>query len=234
MKYKVMIGAAALAAALATPAYAQDLSGFRVEARGGWNQSSTSMSLPNPDFDEDEDESEEFLTADETKSDLAFGAEIGYDFQIPYGPVLGVYAGLDFGGGDVCAELIEDDQACAGIDRTITAGVRVGLPLSESAMIFVKGGYSNGQFEATYDPDLTDNDDDEPGDTFAFNEDLGGWHAGGGIEFGLTGPLYAKLEYTFTSYGSQEYRPEGADEDSDALEIGTDRHLVVAGIGLRF
>ncbi|OYW44872.1 MAG: hypothetical protein B7Z08_06865 [Sphingomonadales bacterium 32-68-7] len=237
MKYKLMIAAAAMGAvvALSAPAYAQDLSGFRIEARGGWNQSSTDLSLPNPDYDEDNDEPiDEFLTASETESDIAYGAEIGYDFQIPYGPVLGVYAGVDFAGGETCAELIEDDLACAGIDRTITLGARAGLPLGETSMIFVKGGYSNGKFAATYDEDVTDNDDADAGDIFEFDEDLGGWHAGGGLEFGLTRRLYAKLEYTYTSYGSQEYRPDGADEDSDALEIGTDRHLVVAGVGLRF
>lgn len=237
MKYKLMIAPFAIGAAagLAMPAHAQDLSGFRVEARGGWNQSSVDMSIPNPDYDEDdEDPVDEFLTASRDKSDFSYGAEVGYDFQIPYGPVLGLYAGIDFAGGRMCAELIEDDEACAGLDRTITVGARAGLPLGETSMVFVKGGYSNGEFDLTYDPDLTDNDDDEPGDTFAFSESLDGWHAGGGFEFGLTRRLYAKVEYTYTKFGSQSYRPAGADEDSPAIEVGTDRHLVVAGIGLRF
>ena len=52
MKYPVLIAGAV--AALASPAYAQDLSGFRIEGRAAWEQVGADTSLPNPDDDEDE------------------------------------------------------------------------------------------------------------------------------------------------------------------------------------
>lgn len=231
MKYKLVIAAALVAAS--APAYAQDVSGLRIEGRASWDRSGSNFTFPNPDYDEDDEDSAEFLTGSDKRSEVTFGGELGYDVQIGTSFVLGAYAGADFSSGSACAELVEDDLACSGLDRTLTVGARAGVPLGRSSLIYVKGGYSNGKLDVAYDPDLTDNDDDEPGDVFDFSETLSGYHAGGGIEVGITPRVYVKAEYLYTDYGSRDFRIGTAATDP-MLTVGTDRHQVFAGIGLRF
>lgn len=231
MKYQVMI-ATALAGLVAVPGHAQDLSGFRAEARLGWEQVGTKATLPNPDEDEDVD-GDEVLVASDHGSDPSYGIELGYDAQIGSSFVLGGYVGADLSDTATCAGLIEDDLACAELKRTFTVGLRAGVPVGKAALVYVKGGYSNGKFRTTYDADVTDNDDDEPGEIAHFSETEGGYHIGGGVELGLTQSLYAKLEYVYTDYGSRSYLLGDA-ADAPALKASSDRHQVVAGIGLRF
>ena len=230
MKYHLMIAAAV--AGLSAPAYAQDVSGFRIEARAGWEQAGANATLPTPDDDE-EVEGDEFLTASENDSGLTYGVEVGYDVQVGSSFVIGAYAGADLSDSESCVELIEDDLACAGLERTFTAGVRAGVPLGETSLVYVKGGYSNGKFDATYDADVTDNEDEEPGAIASFSESQGGYHLGGGLELGLSQNLYAKLEYVYTDYGNRSYLL-GDGEDDPALDVGFDRHQALVGIGLRF
>lgn len=227
MKYPLLL--AAIAAGAATPTFAQDLSGIRVEGRIGWEQVGADARYPNPDEDEDED-GDEFLTGSEKDSALTYGAELGYDVQLG-GVVLGAYAGADMSDSGSCGEVLGDDAACASLDRTFTLGVRAGVPLGESALLYAKGGYSNGKFEASYDSDVTDNDEDEPGEILEFSDKQDGYHVGGGIEVGLTSNVYAKLEYLYTDFGSSTFI---LDEDEPGLDLGSDRHQAVVGIGVRF
>ena len=232
MKYQAIIAAAA-AGLLATPALAQDVSGFRVEGRIAWEQVGTKATLPNPDEDEDVD-GDEFLTASDEDSAPAFGIELGYDAQLGSSFVLGGYVGADLSDADMCAELIEDDLACTSLKRSFTAGARAGLALGESSLVYVKGGYTNGKFKAAYDADVTDNDDDEAGAIERFSGSDDGYHVGGGVELGLTESLYAKLEYVYTDFGRRTYRLEDMAAGDPGLDARSDRHQVVAGIGLRF
>ena len=229
MKYPLLIAAAL--AGLSAPAYAQDFSGFRIEGRLGWEQAGAEASFPNPDEDEAE-EGDEFLSTSENDSALTYGVELGYDVQLGAGLVLGAYAGADLSDNEVCSELMGDDLACAGLERTFTIGARAGVPLGETSLLFVKGGYSNGKFDADYDGDVTDNDDEEPGEIERFSEKRGGYHLGGGLELGLTRRLYAKAEYVYTNFGSRSYLL--GDPDEPGLDVSADRHQVMGGIGLRF
>jgi outer membrane immunogenic protein len=232
MKYPVLIAAAL--AATASPAFAQDLSGFRIEGRAAWEQVGADTSINNPDFDEDdEDSGPEFLTASDDDSGIAYGIELGYDVQIGTGLVIGAYAGADLSDSRACTEMVEDDMTCSDLERTFTVGARAGVPLGRSSLIYVKGGYSNGKFDVAYDPDVTDNDDDEPGETYAFSKSRGGFHAGAGVEVGLTSALYGKLEYVYTDYGSGSFIV-GDEDDDPVLGTSSDRHQVGVGIGLRF
>lgn len=232
MKYQVMI-ATAMAGLLAVPAHAQDLSGFRLEGRFGWEQVGTSASLPNPDEDEDED-GDELLVASDKGSNPSFGVELGYDVQIGSSLVLGGYAGADLSNTEMCAELIEDDLACTELERTFTLGLRAGVPLGETSLIYLKGGYSNGKFATSYNADVTDDDEDDAVANEEFSGSQGGFHVGGGLELGLTESLYAKLEYVYTDYGSRPHLLEDMDDDAPGLKLSSDRHQVIAGIGLRF
>lgn len=231
MKYVVLMGA--LAAVAAVPAQAQDFSGFRIEARGGWDQVDVKASYPNPDDDEDE-EGDEFLTASGDDSSVSYGIELGYDVQFGGGMVLGPYAGLDYSDGRNCAELIGEDLTCAELGRNFTIGARAGIPLGESLLLYAKGGYSNGKFEASYDSDVTDNDDDEPGAIEEFKESFDGYHVGGGAELALASGIYAKVEYVYTDYGNRSYLLADGDPGDPALSVDPGRHQALVGLGIRF
>lgn len=230
MKVIVLIGAAGLALA-STSAYAQDVSGFRVEGRVGWETGSVDAAIPNPDDDEDE-EGDEFLLASADDDRPSYGAEIGYDAQIGRSFVVGAYVGADFSSNSMCSELVEDDLACGELDRTFTVGLRAGVPIGENSLIYAKGGYSNGKFKASYDPDVTDNDDEEPGEVARFSDTRDGYHAGAGVEVGISSSVYAKLEYTYTDFGEGSYLLD--EEDEVAFDMSTDRHQVLLGLGVRF
>jgi outer membrane immunogenic protein len=232
MKYQVMI-AAAVTGLLAAPAHAEDLAGFRIEGRLGWEQVGSTAALPNPDEDEDEDGDELLISSDEA-SDPSFGVELGYDLQLGSSFVIGAYAGADLSNTEMCAEVIEDDLACTELERTFTLGARAGIPVAETALIYVKGGYSNGKFATTYNADVTDDDDEDAVANEEFSGSADGFHLGGGVELGLTRSLYAKLEYVFTDYGSRSHLLDDMEDDEPGLHLSSDRHQVIAGIGLRF
>lgn len=227
----LFLGSAAVLSLASTSAYAQDLSGFRIEGRLGWEQADAEAILPNPDDDEDED-GDEFLAGAADDSGVAYGVEIGYDAQLGDSFVVGAYAGADFSDSAICSELVEDDLACAEFGRTLTLGVRAGVPIGRSSLIYAKGGYSNGKLEASYDPDITDNDEDEPGEIARFSETRDGYHAGAGVEVGFSSNIYAKLEYVYTDFGDGSFLLD--EEDETALDVTSDRHQVLVGIGFRF
>lgn len=230
MKAIFLIGAAALGL-VGTSAQAQDVSGFRIEGRLGWEQAGAEAVLANPEDDEDET-GDEFLVGKDDEDGAAYGVEVGYDMQIGDSFVVGAYGGVDLSDSNICSELVEDDLACAELGRTFTAGVRAGVPIGKNSLIYAKGGYSNGKLDLTYDPDVTDNDDEEPGEIAAFSEKRDGYHLGAGAEVGITSSIYAKLEYVYTDYGSDSYLLD--EEEEASVDVQSDRHQVLVGLGLRF
>lgn len=160
---KTVIFAAAAAVVLsATPAFAQDDSfvGPRAEVIAGYDAIKTnSNDLGTPDG---------FL----------YGFGLGYDVRVS-GAVLGLEAEysdstakLNLGGGDSV------DAA-----RDLYVGARAGLPLGDTALVYVKAGYTNGRIEA--------------GSVFA---DSDGVRVGGGVEYKLGANLFLKGEYRYSNY----------------------------------
>ena len=143
MKAIILIGAAALGLA-STSAQAQDLSGFRIEGRVGWDQTGVKAAVPNPDEDEDET-GDEFLVASEDDDGVIYGVELGYDAQIGDNFVVGAYGGLDFSDTSICSELIEDDLASLGFGlmrlsgRTVAIkSIPTDLPPDEARNLFAE------------------------------------------------------------------------------------------------
>ncbi len=64
--------------------------------------------------------------------------------------------------------------------------------------------------------------------------DADGWRVGAGGELALSNNLFAKLEYRYSKYEEAEIDFEGDLPDSDRFDVDTDRHQIVAGVGLRF
>lgn len=214
-----LILASASAAALAMPAAAQDNSNFtgpRIEGVAGYD-------ISRPGSSEDIDNAADL---DQSVDDLAYGVGVGYDVALG-GVVVGVEAEwveseaqseydttafTDYGVGNVSA------------GRDLYAGIRVGVPVTPSTLVYAKGGYTNAQ----YDMLATDNTTDINNDI-----DLDGWRVGAGIEQNLGGSFFVKGEYRYSNYGQGEIEaPSGL--ESDRFDVDIDRHQFMVGAGLRF
>ncbi|WP_375290393.1 outer membrane protein [Qipengyuania sp.] len=208
----ILVGITA-AAALAAPVAAQEtatVGGLRAELRAGYD---------NPVLNLEYDDGTDSFDESEGTSGLAVGAEVGYDLPLG-GAIVGAYAGLEFATTEYCDELFGDDEVCAKAGRNITLGVRAGGMVGSNALLYVKGGYSNGRISASYEDGT---------DSFDEGENLDGFHLGAGAEVGLSGSTYGKLEYVYTNY-------DGFDYDDGDLAFGADlkRHQVMVGFGVRF
>jgi outer membrane immunogenic protein len=217
-------------ATLAVPAQAENLTGFRIEARVGWESASAAADYPNPDDDEDE-QGDELLTVSEDENGIAYGIEAGYDFPVGSWVTLGAYGGVEFSDIERCSEVAGDDLGCVGAGRNFTAGVRAGFAVSPTFLVYAKGGYSNGRVEFSYDSDV-DEDDPLDADFAEANEDRDGYHVGGGVELAFAANLFGKVEYVYTDYGAARFL--AADEDLPGAAVRLSRHQVTAGVGLRF
>ncbi len=200
----IKTAAAIVVAGIATPVFAQDattVAGPRVEATIGWDRVVLNV----------DDESA-------GKSGVTYGGEVGFDFAPSIGTIVGVYAGIDGSSTEECYSE-GTERACLKAGRNITVSARVGGRIGSSSLAYLKGGYSNGRLRAVY------TDTSFPGDNFAEGGNMDGFHAGAGIQVGLRGGVYGKLEYVYTRYSTYEV----ADYD-----LRLDRHRVLAGVGVGF
>lgn len=221
VKMKTAPMMAAIAVALtATPAMAQyeqleapTNTGPRVEVKLGWDR---------PTFND--------LLADDGvtyrdsggKSGLAYGGEVGYDYQVN-SAVFGLYAGVEGSTIKDCFELSGADKFCNKVGRNITVGARAGVMLDNTFMLYGKIGYSNGREQYDY----TDYNNVQPDYSGGFNRD--GYHVGGGLQFNVASRVYNRVDYTYTNYKNEEVRRLGSTQRYD-----TARHQVTYGLGYRF
>jgi outer membrane immunogenic protein len=201
---KLLIGAALLSTALATPAFAQEdapFTGPHVEALVGYDD-----------------------VAD-GDGDLMYGVAAGYDFQMG-----GVIAGIEgeFADSDVngaASDLFSTgDSFRLNTDRDLYLGARLGVAVSPSTMIYVKGGYTNAKFEGRFD--------NGAGTIFNNGVTADGYRVGAGMEqkFNLLGPSgFIKAEYRYSNYKNLDI----GENDYDR-QIDVDRHQAVIGLGIRF
>lgn len=151
---------------------------------------------------------------DSSADGIVYGATLGYDFNLG-GFVIGAEGELTDSGVDASASdvLEAGDALTLSAGRDIYAGLRVGVPVSDTVLAYAKGGYTNQRFSATYTVD---------GDSETLSGNVDGWRIGGGIEVDLGQP-FARLEYRYSSYGS-----------FSETDLETGRHQIVATAGLRF
>ncbi len=160
-------------------------------------------------------------------SGLVYGGDVGYDVQTQGGFVFGVE-------GEVTGSTskVTNNPAAAGAlgfgrvkaGRDLYAGARIGYAVAPRTLIYAKGGYTNQRLDL-----VASNGTTETGQHF----NLDGWRAGAGIEQSIGGKAYAKLEYRYSNYGNArlEY-PNGGNTNN--FSVDTDRHQLVAGVGVRF
>lgn len=219
MKKVLFLAAAGSMVAIASPAVAQDsdaFTGFRLEGLVGYDST-------RPGSDVDLDNADE---VDQSIDDITYGVGVGYDMNMG-GVVLGVegeymesQAKTEFD----TAGFTEFGVANIDAGRDLYAGVRVGVPLGERALVYAKGGYANARLNVLATDNTTDTETDI---------NLDGWRAGAGAEFAITDNFFVKAEYRYSNYGEAEFEaPSGL--ESDRFDVDLDRHQVVGGVGVRF
>lgn len=216
MRYAI---AAALVAstAFAAPAFAQDypttFSGPRVAILGGYDGIKPGSS-------------EDIDGVDQTVDGFLYGVEAGYDFNFG-GVVAGVEAELTDSTGKVeTARTTPNDFGFGEVStgRDIYVGARIGVPVTPATLVYGKGGYTNTRLNTLYGDGTTNRDE---------NFELSGWRLGAGVEQAIGSRTFAKVEYRYSNYEDANFRfPDGATTAN--FDIDTDRHQVVAGVGVRF
>lgn len=221
MKTSVALLAAASIAAFATPVAAQDkapFSGFRVGAEAGYDMLRSGSS---EDVDTTRDLNQDIDGAN-------YAGVIGYDAAVGENLRLGAEASF----GDSTASWDNDNNqpnvfnlGRVNAEREIYVGGRVGVVTSPDLMLYAKGGYTNQRFGV----EGTD------GTVSASQRlDVDGWRAGVGAEYALSDNMYAGLEYRYSNYSEGEVDFNGETPDSSRFNLDTDRHQVVATVGVRF
>lgn len=221
MKTVATITAAALAAA-ASPAAAQSIVdtplGPRIEVRVGWDRLDAVTEV------HEGTQRTEVSTGD---SGVTYGGEFGYDMVLSGASVVGLYAGLSGSTFESCDDLFSGTRViardCTKAGREVSVGGRIGFVTGPNALVYLKGGYSNGEFRRDQRDLLT------PGNDTRDVVRLDGFHLGAGGEFGLTSRAYGKLEYLYTNYAADK-----GTIGNLRIETGAERHHVVAGLGYRF
>lgn len=215
-----LVLAALAASVFATPAFAQDevnpqFTGPRVGVIGGYD-------IVRPGSSEDSD-----VDGDDQNVDgFLYGVEAGYDFSFG-GAVVGIEAELTDSTGKVNANSTDPNYFGFGevsTGRDIYVGARAGFLASPNTLIYAKGGYTNAKLNVLASDGTTE---------LRQNYKLDGWRLGAGVEHAIGTNTYAKLEYRYSNYSDARFEFANGGT-SDDFDIDTDRHQIVAGVGIRF
>lgn len=198
----------------AGPALAADFAGPRAELRGGWDRTTLDLHY---------DDGIDSFKEDGHDDGVNFGAEVGYDAPIGPSMIAGGYAGVEFATTKECSEIFGNDEACLKLGRNFTVGARLGGKISPAAMLYIKGGYSNGQIKATYE------NSDDPSWNGSDRASRGGFHFGLGGEMAFGPNTYVRAEYVRTNYNDYDY----SDSDFD-IRLDAHRDQLILGFGARF
>jgi outer membrane immunogenic protein len=174
-KYASLV--AVIAAAAATPAFAQDAHGIEAYAGaiGGWDHVRVSVGVG-------------------SKDGFVYGGVIGAQTHVGGAAVVGLEGEID---GATTKEtehdvLVAGDTASIKAGRDFFIGARAGFVVDENTLLYVKGGYTNARFSASYD--------DGAGTHLSDGQNFDGYRLGAGVEYSL-GHLKFRGEYRFSDYG---------------------------------
>lgn len=199
------VAAVVAATAASMPAAAAEFSGFRAELQGGWDQAKVGYTDALG------------FSYEKSHSGFGYGAEVGYDFPISEGVVLGALGNI--AGSTANAEdiLCTNNGACllgrpivnANLGFNFSLMARVGFKVADSTMLYGAGGYANQNIKYYATP--------VGGVTVEDSNSYGGFRLAAGVEQAFGESLYGKLEYRYSDYGSN---------------LTTNQ--VWAGVGMRF
>lgn len=224
MKKICAILAAGTALAASAPAFAQDatpaeaFSGFHAEALVGYDHIRSGSS-------EDVDNTRDLK---QSIDGVEYGGAVGYD--IPLGTNMIVGAEAEITDSSASRDYNNDQPTVFNLGRVDAGrqyyfGGRLGYAMSPETLLYVKGGYSNARFNLQGTDGTTN---------LRQRLDTDGWRAGAGVEQKVGSNAFVKVEYKYTNLGEAEFDFNGNTPDSSRFNIDTDRHSVMAGVGVRF
>lgn len=215
---KFVVATLLAGAAVASPALAQDsnptFTGPRVEAILGYDHVGAGSNVDNDNGNDDQ-----------SIDGLLYGVGVGYDVAVG-GAVLGVEGEYT----DSTAKSDRSDPTDqfgygrVNQGRDLYVGARAGILANPSTLVYVKGGYTNSKLGV-----LAGNTNQTTDTSFK----LDGWRVGAGVERALNANTFAKIEYRYSNYTDAhiDYMDGSTSREFD---VDTDRHQVVASIGMRF
>lgn len=134
----------------------------------------------------------------EGKSGFAYGAAIGYDFDL----------GSIVVGGEAEAMGSTTDYSAGGAslsaDRDLYAGVRAGYKVASNVLLYAKGGYTNARAKASFGG-------------LSGSDELDGYRLGAGAEVAY-GKWFGRVEYRYSDYG--QYQNTGVSVDRNQVVAG--------------
>lgn len=207
-------------ATFATPAFAQVEGGFT----GPWVAGVAGLDINKAGSSVDDDINDD---RDQSVEGIMYGAAIGYDFAMN-GIVIGAEAELTDSEADTEYDGDFETFGFGAVDagRDIYVGARLGYAIRPSTMVYAKAGYTNARFNYLGSDGTTD---------YNLNLDTDGYRFGAGVEQRYGANTFAKLEYRYSNYSKGEIDFETPDvSDTDRFDVDSDRHQVVASVGLRF
>lgn len=215
---------AAGTALVAVPAFAQDatpaeaFSGAHVEALVGYDHIRTGSS-------EDVDNSRDLK---QSIDGVEYGGALGYDVALGTNLVVGAEAEIT--DSSAKRDYNNDQPTVFNLGRVDAGrqyyfGGRLGYAMSPKTMVYVKGGYSNARFNLQGTDGTTN---------LRQRLDTDGYRVGAGVEQKMGSNAFVKVEYKYTNLGEGEFDFNGKTPDSSRFSIDTDRHSVMAGVGVRF
>jgi len=219
MKKGLALIAAGSMAAIATPALAQDS-----DFSGPWIAGIAGYDINKAGSSQDDDANPD---VDESVEGMTYGAAVGYDYDLG-NVVVGAEAELTDSTADSDYDNNFNTFGLGTVDagRDIYVGARAGYKVTPSTLLYAKAGYSNARFNYVGTDGTTE-----------YNEhlDTDGYRLGAGIEQKVGSNAFGRLEYRYSNYSKGEIDFEAEDiPDSDRFDIDTDRHQIVASVGMRF
>lgn len=196
------------------PAQAANFSGPRAEVRGGFDRVTLKAAYS---------DGVDSVSGKDHKDGYTLGGEVGYDGRISPNVTLGAYAGIDFPHTRVCDEVFGSDQFCLKAPRNLTAGIRLGQVIGRSALVYAKGGYSNGRLTGTY-TDFADATNNGSG-----HADRSGFHVGIGGEIAIASHAFVKAEIVHTRYNRYTET-----DGTTVVSLKGSRDQLLTGVGVRF
>lgn len=187
---KKFLCGAALAAALAQPAFAQDTdSGFETapagNPKGGVRIEGRAMyetpTLEGDEIFEDDDDLYKLGSA------FAFGGEAGFDFAVSDRVVVGPYGNYEKSTVESC-----EDGQCVRAKDSLSAGLHLGYVTGSNGMVYGKVGYTELSLEAEVFVD---------GQLVSVEDSSGGVSGAIGYEQGFGSNFYGRIEGGYAAVG---------------------------------
>lgn len=219
-KLIALLGAGAVLAA-ATPAAAQDApaetvaqtaAGLKVGAVIGYDRTNAGSSTG--------------VNYDHNKIDgVMYGATAGYDLPVGSNVIVGPEVEWTDGNAKTGYNQPGFGFGSVSTGRDLYAGGRIGYVTSPGTVIYAKAGYTDARYH------IRANDG-----TLDYRNDLGvsGYRVGAGVEISPSRTTFARVEYRYSNYGRGRVVYGGSANASSSFDIDTDRHQVVAAVGVKF